>query len=445
MRLILQSMKTTIKKTKNPATVFTAIYGCVILTAYLLFVGPGGYTAILQNKYAMFVASTGLYLLALTVVKKGVHIQNQWFDPARIAILLFAGFSALSTILSPFWKETLLGEGRREGLVTLLLYVLIFVGFSTYGFSLKLLAYMSGTSMTIFCLIAFLQLDGRNPLMLYPNGMNYFGAGTDYMWEYLGTIGNVDLVAAVMSLFIPLYLLYVFLQKEDPWRFFLLVPLTLCTVVTAKMGVLAAFCALGGGAVLSIPVLLGNHKREQKASALAIIAVVICLIIGLKLFDAGDGLFHELHEILNGRISGDFGSQRVAIWQQVWEVIRERPIFGSGPDTLSLWGKGFEGYDKSIQAQITTVIDAAHNEYLNIWANEGVLALIAYLAVLVYLAWEWIRNGVKDTRITICGCSILCYCIQAFFGMSSCMTAPYFWMVLGMLSHLVICAKRIPR
>ena len=130
-------MKTTIKKTKNPATVFTAIYGCVILTAYLLFVGPGGYTAMLQNKYAMFVVSTGLYLLVLTVVKKGVHIQNQWLDPARIAILFFAGCSALSTILSPYWKEALLGEGRREGLVTLLLYVLIFMGFSTYGFSHK--------------------------------------------------------------------------------------------------------------------------------------------------------------------------------------------------------------------------------------------------------------------------------------------------------------------
>ena len=74
---------------------------------------------------------------------------------------------------------------------------------------------------------------------------------------------------------------------------------------------------------------------------------------------------------------------------------------GIFPDTLSLWGKGFTGYDRTMQAQITTVIDAAHNEYLNIWANQGILALAAYLTTLAALAAEWVKNGVRDTQITI--------------------------------------------
>lgn len=415
-----------------------AVYGVALLTFHLLFVGPGGYACILTNKFLSLMGLTVVLFAAFPFLGSWKFPAKEWFTLPHRSMLLFAAASIVSAVLSPFWKASILGSSRKEGLVTVLVYFAIFLLFSSYGFSLRLAAYLSGGSMTVFCLIALLQFDGRNPLALYPNGMNYYGSGTDYMWEYLGTIGNVDLAAAAMSLFIPLHLLYIFLQKEDPWRFFLLVPLALCSVVTIKMGVLAVFCALCGGAVLSIPVLLGKHKSAQKLSVFLILAALVCLLVFLRKFDLSGGFLHELHEILNGHISGEYGSQRIAIWRQVWEVIRERPLFGSGPDTLSLWGKGFTGYDRTMQAQITTVIDAAHNEYLNIWANQGILALAAYLTALAALAAEWVKNGVRDTQITICGCSILCYCIQAFFGMSSCMTAPYFWVLLGMLSHFVL-------
>ena len=79
--------------------------------------------------------------------------------------------------------------------------------------------------MTIFCLIAFLQLDGRNPFVLYPEGLDYFGAGADYMSEYLGTLGG-GLGRGAMCLLIPFYVHYIILQRKDPWRFFLLLPLS---------------------------------------------------------------------------------------------------------------------------------------------------------------------------------------------------------------------------
>ncbi len=160
-------------------------------------------------------------------------------------------------------------------------------------------------------------------------------------------------------------------------------------------------------------------------------------LMTLRFVDAGSGLFHELHAILNGEISEDFGSQRIAIWRQVWKVIREQPLWGSGPDTLELWGKGFQGYSAFYQAHVTTLIDTAHNEYLNIWVNQGIFALIAYFTALVYLAWKWIKYAGHHANAAICGCAVLCYCVQAFFGMSSCITAPYFWMLLGMLQYEV--------
>lgn len=204
-----------------------------------------------------------------------------------------------------------------------------------------------------------------------------------------------------------------------------------------KMWVLAAFVGLIVGLTLSIPVLLSNHRTARNLSIAGIAVLVIGGLMTLRFVDAGSGLFHELHAILNGEISEDFGSQRIAIWRQVWEVIREQPLWGSGPDTLELWGKGFQGYSAFYQAQVTTLIDTAHNEYLNIWVNQGIFALIAYFAALVCLAWKWIKYAGHHTNAAICGCAVLCYCVQAFFGMSSCITAPYFWMLLGMLQYEV--------
>lgn len=380
-------------KRKITPKALTTIYGALLLTVYFLFVGPGGYTSITVNKYIVLLTLSGGYLLSLIICNRGIHFSVSWFTPARVAILVFAGCSTLSTFLSPFWREAILGGARKEGLITILLYVLLFLTFSTYGFSLRLVAYLSGGTMTAFCLIALLQLDGRNPFTLYPEGLNYFGAGADYMSEYLGTVGNVDLVAAVMCLFIPLYLGYIILQREDSWRFFLLLPLLLCIAVTVKMWVLAAFFGLIIGLLLSIPVLLGNHRTAHKLSIAVIVILILGALLFLRVVDVKSGVFHELHAILNGKISEDFGSQRIAIWKQVCEVIQERPLFGSGPDTLALWEKGFRGYSAFYQAQVTTLIDSAHNEYLNIWVHQGIFALLAYLTALVNLAWKWIKQG----------------------------------------------------
>lgn len=374
------------EKRKITPRVLTTIYGALLITAYFLFVGLDGYTSITMNKYIMLLGLSGAYLLSLIIYNQGIHFSVSWFTPARVAILVFAGCSILSTFLSSFWREAILGGARKEGLVTILLYIMIFFAFSTCGFSMKLFAYLSGGSIVIFCLISILQLDGRNPFGLYPKGLNYFGAGSDYMSEYLGTLGNVDLVAAAMCLFIPVYFCYIILQKTDPWRFFLVVPLVLCIVVTVKMWVLASFFGLIIGLTLSIPVLLGNHRTMQYISIVIIVILIFGVILVLRIVDVGDGVFHELHAILNGEISEDFGSQRIAIWKQVWEVMKERPLIGSGPDTLEKWGKGFHGYSTFYQAQVTTLIDTAHNEYLNIWVNQGIFALISYLTALVYLA-----------------------------------------------------------
>ena len=81
-------------------------------------------------------------------------------------------------------------------------------------------------------------------------------------------------------------------------------------------------------------------------------------------------------------------------------------------------------------------IDAAHNEYLNILINQGTLALLAYLALLVISAKRWVSDARTSPLKAACGCAVLGYCIQAFFGISSPITTPYLWTVLAFLNSL---------
>ncbi len=112
--------------------------------------------------------------------------------------------------------------------------------------------------MSLCCLLALWQLAGGNPLGLYPKGLAYSDAGTAYSGAYLGTIGNADLLAAVMCVAVPAF----FYGAWKLRRRWLLVPLTLCVTVSVRMDVSAGLLGIAAGLVLPLPLALGEKKRR---------------------------------------------------------------------------------------------------------------------------------------------------------------------------------------
>ena len=97
----------------------------------------------------------------------------------------------------------------------------------------------------------------------------------------------------------------------------------------------------------------------------------------------------------------------------------------------------FTRYDPELGRTIVAQIDAAHNEYLNILYHQGIPALAAYLGVLAVLALGWLRISSKDVGAAILGAGVLGFCVQAFGGISCPLTAPFFWLALGLLAGRV--------
>lgn len=408
---------------------------------FLLYPGTHGFGEIAAAKYDMFLFLCGGYaaimllLLAENALVGGKPIplraalKNTSWTQRLIAVYLLLTW--VSTLLSPYFPQTIFGVSRYEGALTISIYVVCFFLVRAYGRIDRVLITVFGAAVTLFDLLCIAQLYGGNPFTLYPVGYGYADAGVAYSGAYLGTIGNVDLVAAFFCLAIPAFWATI-LRSHERKRYYLIVPLALSLFVLVKMNVLAGFVGVFAGGAISYVVIAPVGETHRRALAAAFFCLVVGSLAALYCVDFG-GVFHELHSIMHGEISTTFGSGRIHIWEQVLSAVPEHFLFGTGPDTMLYGGlEAFTRYDESLGGTIIGRIDVAHNEYLNILYHQGIFALAAYLGALAAAAKKWLRDSGRNARVAVLGTMLLCYGIQAFFGFSMIMTAPYFYLTLAL-------------
>lgn len=434
-------MKTKKKRTL-PFGKITEIFLLLIMAVYPLVIGTGGYQSISASKYTAFCVLCGGYVLAMALlaVEAALVGELKWRSPAELVkssnwaqrfALIYLFFTWVSALASEYLPQTVTGGSRHENALTITLYVLTFLLVSVFGKLTRLHLWGLGVSVTLFCAVCFLQFAGLNPFSLYPEGMNYYDAGVKYSGEYLGTIGNVDLVAAYLCIVIPIFWVSL-LRLSGKRRFFLALPLACAVVVLFQMNVSAGLLGVCGGAVLSLPAVCPVSKKMRMRMAIAIGCAAVGALIAVYFVDLG-GFLHELHEVLHGNLDESFGSGRIHIWKEVCGEIPSHIWLGAGPDTmLEADLQSFSRFDENLNAYIVGSIDAAHNELLNILFSQGIFALLAFLAMIFSAARTWLHRSPDSPAVAATGAACLCYFIQAMFGISQCTTAVFFWVCLGL-------------
>jgi hypothetical protein len=176
----------------------------IMLAVFPLFTGLHGYSDVTFSKFMFFVCVTGAWIL-LTAAGAAVTGERPRAAAGGYAVIALALIACLSALLSPYGTDTVIGAGRYDGLLSLLLYCVIFLGVSAYGKPRPIYYYALAFSITVCCIISVLQLLGRNPLGLFPAGWNYFDHGIKYSAEFLGCIGNVDVFSTLLCLAVPLF------------------------------------------------------------------------------------------------------------------------------------------------------------------------------------------------------------------------------------------------
>lgn len=419
----------------------TDVFLGAMLSIFLLFPGFRGYQQITGQKVILFYLLTGGYVLGMIVILAAAALDGDksLIKGTRSVCLvekLVLGYwilSGVSTVLSPYGTVAFWGSARREGFVTITLYCLCCLLVARYGRPKEWMLWIFAGAMSVNCLLALLQLAGYNPLSLYPAGMNYYDGFKRYAGQFLGTIGNVDMLSALLCVSIPACAIgAIKLQRKR--KFLLLVPLALSLTVLFWAFVSGGVLSVLGSIFLCAPVIAESKKLRK---ILVITAAALMLLGVVVVYEAGDqfgGFVYEAQQILHGHIEDDFGSGRIYIWRKSLELVEGHLLFGSGPDTMGLRTDAvFERFDQQLGITIRSFVDTAHNEYLNVLVHQGLLALLCYVGAVIAALLRWVRYAPTDKTIALCGGCVLCYCIQAFFGISSFLSAPYFWIAIALL------------
>ena len=145
------------------------------------------------------------------------------------------------------------------------------------------------------------------------------------------------------------------------------------------------------------------------------------------------------------------GSGRFYIWSRTIPLLKKYIFVGAGPDRFLEAFPQNDYIGKMTYSHSTAmIIESAHNMYLNMWVETGLVSLIAFL-VFVFLSFQQIIKNFKRTEIRNDSDSVilakgffygsLVYLIAGLFNTTTMFTTPYFYIFIG-LALAGVCLKR---
>ncbi|MCR4962520.1 MAG: O-antigen ligase family protein [Firmicutes bacterium] len=433
----------------------TALYILFTLLPFLLICLPHGYLSVTACKYHMFTAAVLLYAgLSLVLVTLAVckgYPWRRWLASGGLGrlhgsipwIAAFLAAAFLSALCSDCPQTVWWGGGRYEGFFTLLSYGISFFLIALWARPRRIYVYALAFSTAVNSGLAWAQFAGYNPLGLYPAGYSYMDAHIRYSGEFLGTIGNADLFSAFLVLAIPVLAVYGLRFRGDKLRWPVLATAAAATAVLLRARVAAGALALALCFVVAVPLLYGNSARwRRRWFALAALAALCLAAAVFCLGESWGGFWGELAQVLHGHIEDGFGSSRILIWRKTLALVPEHWLLGGGPDTLAARLQlYFSRYVPESGVTLRTVVDCAHNEYLNDLVNLGLPALLFYLTALAVTARDCLKHY-RQPAVAALALAVFAYSAQAFFCFRLCVTAPLFWLAWGLLAA---CLRRQER
>jgi len=169
--------------------------------------------------------------------------------------------------------------------------------------------------------------------------------------------------------------------------------------------------SLCGSIIVFVLLLLGKGKRDK--SSLLIIIMFLIIILSVSWF--GWGIIIERFE------SARDIKYRIEIWEDSLRIIREFPLTGAGFGTFFYIFPAYQSF--SGQRVGWKIIDHAHNDYVELLTEGGVLALLfcmLFLFMVFYKSWKrFLRRHETYSIYLFIGCisgmvSILIYSITDF-------------------------------
>ena len=257
------------------------------------------------------------------------------------------------------------------------------------------------------------------------------------------TIGNCAYVAAIML--IAMFLeAYFFIEKKEWWeKLIYAVAFIISIIGFFKADISGAQAGLMVGIFTSILVLiLISKNKKTKIISLSALIIFIAVLVSLFAFRFNP-VFDNTYV---GKALRDFSTQnatlntRLISYKSAGHYLIDNPItliFGVGHGNYStIFDKYFdpEFYDYDRNA---TYFDRAHCTIIDIITTTGLIGLLAYLSIFlfifIYLIRAYRKNNLNKNELAIILGLIVAYFVQNLAVFDSFATYLYFMMILGFI------------
>ncbi|KPL04481.1 MAG: hypothetical protein AMJ90_00620 [candidate division Zixibacteria bacterium SM23_73_2] len=211
--------------------------------------------------------------------------------------------------------------------------------------------------------------------------------------------GNPNLLATHLVAVIPL--LFVLILKKLNWTGIMAgATLGLALVCLIFTGTRSSWIGFVGSLVFLFFLLRWVKTFKLNWKALLTLGIIFLIVLSIIIIN---------WDIIAGRISQMISfsgsvSIRIHLWEVTFDLIKSAPILGTGLGTFPVEFSRFKYPDFNLEVPIENILNA-HNEYLEILAEMGILGLVIFLWFLSGFfgyAFRYIKNK-KEQRLIVSG------------------------------------------
>ncbi|MBU0952267.1 MAG: O-antigen ligase family protein, partial [Elusimicrobia bacterium] len=362
---------------------FRLIQFSLFLIPLAFFTGTKDHFLIKETLTLLFLlAGTGFFLTGIFEKKLKFSLNT-----ASIAILAFL-FAELLSIFNAKFPELAVNT-----------FSLHLCFFFVYIFSLSLDSKHTETILNTI-LITGLIAGGYGVFQHF--GYDFVNWISSYTGRPSSSFGNPNFFAGYIIILIPIALTFFFKSmgfKKYLWLI-LFVIFTIDLIFNKTRG---AWIASAVSLVYLLSVLFIKNKKLILTAS--IIVVLLSALLGLYEFTKyrGINLYSQSPSV----------AERLFKWQAAIEMIKEHPFIGTGAGNLKV---NFALYQAKVKEKTNfrlrgTSESNVHNEFLQIFAETGILGLLSFLLIFIFYFFTLLKKENNDTLSLSVSAGVLAFLV----------------------------------
>ena len=382
------------------------------------------------KSWVMFIA--GAYLAGWA----GFQIKDAIRDSVlRIALILSGAYLVLLFLAFLFTNEKFVGffgeNARRTGFLTYFCLTIFF-------FSAALLFRLSNLQKFDFVTLIVGPIVG-----LYGFSQHYKIDAIKWNNPYnsvLSTLGNPDFASAVMGIFLVLAVGVILNRGLAIWiRLWGLFSSAILTITIlfsgARQGLLAAL--IGIGIVVVVYLFQKNKVAGYGALGLGLVGFVVGVLGMLNTGPASKYLYK-----VSVTYRGDY-------WRAGINMFKHHFLFGVGLDRYGSYFRQYRDATQSLRRGPDVISNAAHDVPIQLAATGGILVLLVFIALFVFVAWRGFvvirrTSGVQQLVVASFVGAWITYEAQSFISIDNVGIAIWGWILGGLIVGISVVETEEP-